>query len=121
MMPRYHTKQNENYYTLNRNLSKILNLFTCSEVPFLHPPMHFVCPFSSPQLQCFSLLHALQLPPLPTNYHFHFHNPSSPPLIYHCQSDSITNPPLNYNAIVTAIPPSLLINYHYHFFDGYQQ
>ena len=64
------------------------------------------------------LSHTLQLPNLPLNYHFYSHNPS-PHLIYHCQSDSITHPPLNYNAPAT--PPSLLINYHYHMFDGDQQ
>ena len=38
-MPRYHTKQNENYYTINRNLSKILSLFACSKVPFPPPQL----------------------------------------------------------------------------------
>ena len=52
-MPRYHTKQNENYYTINRNLSKILSLFACSKVPFPPPPN---CPLSSPYFHYFSPL-----------------------------------------------------------------
>ena len=47
-MPRYHTKQNENcmYYTINRNLGKILSLFTCSEV--LSSPSHLPAFTTSP-------------------------------------------------------------------------
>ena len=72
MRPRYHTKQNENYYTISRNLSKIFNLFTCSEVPF-PPPPHFFCPLSSPYFQCFSPL------PCPTTPHFPHQLPISLP------------------------------------------
>ena len=104
MRPRYHTKQNENYYTISRNLSKIFNLFTCSEVPFPPPP-----PLLLPPL--ISLLPVLLPSPMPYN------SPFSPPttnftpttllspVTYHCQSESITNSPLNYNATATATPP----------------
>ena len=100
-MPRYHTKENKNcmYYTINRNLGKILSLFTCSEV--LSAPFHLPAFTTSP------LSHGYPTapPPPPPNYNFHSHYPSPPSLIYHCQSNSITHPPLNYNA--TATPPSL--------------
>ena len=102
-MPRYHTKENKNcmYYTINRNLGKILSLFTCSEV--LSAPFHLPAFTTSP------LSHGCPTapPPPPPNYNFHSHYPSPPSLIYHCQSNSITHPPLNYNA--TATPPSLLV------------
>ena len=47
-MPRYHTKENKNcmYYTINRNLGKILSLFTCSEV--LSAPSHLPAFTTSP-------------------------------------------------------------------------
>lgn len=78
MRPRYHTKQNENYYTISRNLSKIFNLFTCSEVPFPPPPPTSSAPSHLPTSSASPLSHALQLPIFPTNYQFHSHNPSLP-------------------------------------------
>ena len=89
-MPRYHTKQNENYYTINRNLSKILSLFACSKVPFPPPP---TAPCHLPTSTISPLSHTLQLPLLLLNFPFYSHNPSPLPLIYHCQRDSITHPP----------------------------
>ena len=102
-MPRYHTKENKNcmYYTINRNLGKILSLFTCSEV--LSAPSHLPAFTTSP------LSHGCPTapPPPPPTTTFTPTTLLPPSLIYHCQSNSITHPPLNYNA--TATPPSLLV------------
>ena len=115
-MPRYNAKQNENYYTINRNLGKILSFFYMLWSPISPLPLSLY--------PLISLLPLFLPSPVPYN------SPSSPqlplllpqpftPLIYHDQSDSITHPPLNYNA--TATPPSLLINYHHPLFDGDQK
>ena len=64
MLPRQHTKQNENYYTINRNLGKIWSLFTCSEVLLPPPPTPLPLPCeSSPWFHFFSPLPCPTTPP----------------------------------------------------------
>ena len=81
-------------------------------------PHHLLCPLSSPYFHYFSPLPCPTTPPLPLPTSTFTPTTLLSPFNYH-QSASITHPPLNYNA--TATPPSLLINYHYQLFDGYQQ
>ena len=60
-MPRYHTKENKNcmYYTINRNLGKILSLFHLALKSYLPPSISLL------SLLLPSPMDALQLPLLP--------------------------------------------------------
>ena len=80
-MPRYHTKQNEHYYSINAKYEVyLLALKSYSH----HPPATSSAPSHLPTSTTSPLSHALQLPLLPPQIPLSLPQPF-PPIIYHCQ------------------------------------